>query len=92
MFIRLATGRYHVKEVNFPFIAPLLLAHPDVPPRDYLSQIIVKFWQKNERTAEEEETIFLQCRQCDQIGRFIGLWAPFQSLWQQLICPNLPHS
>ena len=24
-----------------------------------------------------------------QIGRFIGLWA---SLWQQLICPNLPHS
>ena len=29
--------------------------------------------------------------QCDQIGRFIGLWAPF-SLWQQLICPNLPHS
>ena len=28
----------------------------------------------------------------DQIGRFIGLWANFQSLWQQLICPNLPHS
>ena len=22
----------------------------------------------------------------------IGLWATFQSLWQQLICPNLPHS
>ena len=30
--------------------------------------------------------------QCDQIGRFFGLWASFQSLWQQLICPNLPHS
>ena len=30
--------------------------------------------------------------QCDQIGPFIGLWATFQSLWQQLICPNLPHS
>ena len=30
--------------------------------------------------------------QCDQIGRFIGLWANFQSLWQQLFCPNLPHS
>ena len=30
--------------------------------------------------------------QCDQIGRFIGFWATFQSLWQQLICPNLPHS
>ena len=30
--------------------------------------------------------------QCDQIGRFIGLWASFQSLRQQLVCPNLPHS
>ena len=26
--------------------------------------------------------------QCDQIGRFIQLWATFQSLWQKLICPN----
>ena len=31
-------------------------------------------------------------QQCDQTGHFIGLWATFQSLWQQLICPNLPHS
>ena len=30
--------------------------------------------------------------QCDQIWRFIGLWASFSSIWQQLICPNLPHS
>ena len=30
--------------------------------------------------------------QCDQIGRFIGLWATFKSLCQQLACPNLPHS
>ena len=30
--------------------------------------------------------------QCDQICQFIGLWATFKSLWQQLICPNLPHS
>ena len=30
--------------------------------------------------------------QCDQIRRFIGLWATFQSLWQQLICPILLHS
>ena len=29
--------------------------------------------------------------QSDQIWRFIGLLATFQSLWQQLICPNLPH-
>ena len=32
------------------------------------------------------------CHQCDQIGKFIVLWATFQSLWQQLIHPNLPHS
>ena len=32
------------------------------------------------------------CCQCDRIGQFIGLWATFQSLWQQLICPNLLHS
>ena len=29
--------------------------------------------------------------QCDQTGRFIGLWATFKSLWQQLIWPNLQH-
>ena len=32
------------------------------------------------------------CEQCDQIGRFIGLWATFKSVWQQLVCPYLPHS
>ena len=30
--------------------------------------------------------------QCDQIGRFIELWATFQCIWKQLICPNPPHS
>ena len=30
--------------------------------------------------------------QCDQIGRCIAHWATFHSLWQQLICPHLPHS
>ena len=29
--------------------------------------------------------------QCDQIWRFIGLWATFQNLWQKLIGPNLSH-
>ena len=28
--------------------------------------------------------------QCDQIGRFIGLWASFWSLWQQLILSISP--
>ena len=31
------------------------------------------------------------CKQCDQIGRFIALWATFQSLWQQFFCPNYPY-
>ena len=30
--------------------------------------------------------------QCDQIMKFIGLWATIQSLWQQLISPNLLHT
>ena len=30
-------------------------------------------------------------QQGDQIGQFIVLWATFQSLWQQLFCPNCPH-
>ena len=30
--------------------------------------------------------------QCDQIGWFIGYWAAFKSLCQQLFCPNLPHT
>ena len=29
--------------------------------------------------------------QCDQIGHIIALWPTFQSLWQQLFCPNYPH-
>ena len=32
-----------------------------------------------------------QTNQCDQIGRFIGLWVTFQSLWQQSICPFLSN-
>ena len=34
---------------------------------------------------------FFYCVQCDQIGRFIGLWATFESLWQQLICTKISH-
>ena len=42
------------------------------------------------RTSSVESD--LSANQCDQIWRFIGLWATFKSLLQQLICPNLPHS
>ena len=34
----------------------------------------------------------IDCEQCDQVGQFIGLWATFQSLGQEIVCPNLPHS
>ena len=34
------------------------------------------------------EINFLLLNQCDQIGRFIGLWATFSSLWQQLVLPK----
>ena len=33
-----------------------------------------------------------QSPQRDQIGQFIALWATLQSLWQQSVCPKLPHS
>ena len=35
-------------------------------------------------------SLAFDCRQCDQIGRFIVLWASFYSLGQQLICPQSP--
>ena len=44
-----------------------------------------------DRALIGNKTLFIGA-QCDQIGRFIRLWASFKSLWQQLNCPNLPHS
>ena len=34
----------------------------------------------------------ISANQCDQIWRFIGLWATFKCFWQHLICTNLSHS
>ena len=45
-----------------------------------------------ERIKMNQEMQGLVHIQCDQIGWFNGLLASFQSLCQQLICPNLPHS
>ena len=42
--------------------------------------------------TKERKNFRVCCHQCDQIWQFIGLWATFQSLWQQLLCPHLPHS
>ena len=49
----------------------------------------IKHIYGSQRKLEDQKVSELQC---DQIGQFIGLWATFQSLWQQLICPNLQHS
>ena len=35
-------------------------------------------------------TVTALSMQCDQIGRFIALWATYQSLWQQLLLPKSP--
>ena len=53
--------------------------------RQYLSII---FFEKSRHYTRQN----MAMEQCDQIGRFIGLWGTFQSLRQQLICPNLIHS
>ena len=42
-------------------------------------------------TSEKSQGDSVGVEQCDQIGRFIALWAIFRSLWQQLFCPNCPH-
>ena len=42
------------------------------------------------KTNANEESTLVQM-QCDQIGRFFGLWATIQSLWQKLLYPNRPH-
>ena len=33
----------------------------------------------------------IDCDQCDQIGRFLALWATIQSRWQKIFYPNCPH-
>ena len=58
---------------------------------------LVHFLKKKYFEDETGSLSFVHLRnavsgQCDQIGRFIGLWATFQSIWQQLICPNIPYS
>ena len=39
----------------------------------------------NERMQHGKKEVSVAPVQCDQIGRFITLWATFQSLWQQLV-------
>ena len=41
------------------------------------------------RATFRPASIRQHCHQCDQIGRFNGLWTTFRSLWQQFIGTNL---
>ena len=45
-----------------------------------------KYWNKK----QIKKSIYANDDQCDQVGRFIPLWATFQSLQQQFILPKLP--
>ena len=52
--------------------------------------------QKKHRNVQKGFLLAASChcvghKQREQIGRFIGIRSTF-GLWQQLICPNLPHS
>ena len=52
--------------------------------------ILVCFKHNSQHTTRADMS--LHPSQCDQIGRFIALWAAFKSLWQQIYCPNLTYS
>ena len=51
-----------------------------------LVRLYFQFWPFSTRIVSNVGSL-----QCDQIGRFIAPWATFQSLWQQLFCPNCPY-
>ena len=58
----------------------------------HIYQLLVTATEDSGGFSTSVEVSFMEEIQCDQIGRFIGLWATFQSPWQQLFCPNLPRS
>ena len=49
----------------------------------YIFHIIFDLFETTENKRKEAND------KCDQIGRFIALWATFQSLRQQLFCPKM---
>ena len=59
---------------------------------EYVWGKIPKFKNGKERKMKASINKKLKNNKCDQIGRFIALWATFQSLRPQLICPNLLNS
>ena len=56
------------------------------------NQTWLSLWSLMKKLSIRSTALEKACLQCDQIGRFIGIWATFQSLCQQWVCPNLPYS
>ena len=73
---------------SLPCTIFLFMAYVPVFPLGKLDRLAAQ------KSVFDESIIFKKVvlLQYDQIGRFIRLWATFWSIWQQLICPNLPHS
>ena len=59
---------------------------------DYWIRIVdLWFWKRlHYQLSHNHCTFFISLFHCDQIERFIGLWASFQSLWQQFNLPKFP--
>ena len=58
----------------------------------YSREVLLLNWRSTVGAVWSIEKTGFHHFQCDQIWRFFGIWATFQSLWQQLICPNILHS
>ena len=76
--LRPAKDHFHKYLIGSKF--PFSLLDVSVPGKFLLKCIS---WQK--------KFLLLRHQQCDQIGQFNALWVTFQSLWQQLFCPNCLH-
>ena len=81
------------KDLHVKFGIFLWLCMNDCFPQNTTAYHLDRFSWAFPATKELHGKDHLEYRkQCDQIGRFIGLWASIQSIWPQLICPNLLHS
>ena len=71
--------RWNLNPQSLAYESPPKTTRPGLTAQTFVALPTLKLWYKFGD-------------QCDQIGRFFELWATFYGLWQQLICPNLPHS
>ena len=82
-------GSLHFRQVLAKAPMQMKLWRSDFVPND-------KSAKKNSRLGDKHNSLryyllHVSWNQCDHNGRFIALWATFQSLSQQLFFPNSPH-